>query len=68
MCRLSDLISALQKTQDLKGNLPVVLYEKVSDKLFELSSVVVTKEDQLMLSLRQVDQDSTSDSVVQICI
>lgn len=68
MCRLSDLISALQKTQDLKGNLPVVLYEKVSDKLFELSSVVVTKEDQLMLSLKQVDQDSTSDSVVQICI
>lgn len=68
MCRLSDLISALQKTQDLKGNLPVVFYEKASDKLFELSSVVVTKEDQLMLSLKQVDQDSTSDSVVQICI
>lgn len=68
MRRLSDLISALQKTQDLKGNLPVVFYEKTSDKLFELSSVVVTKEDQLMLSLKQVDQDSTSDPVVQICI
>lgn len=68
MRRLSDLISALQQTQDLKGNLPVVFYEKTSDKLFELSSVVVTKEDQLMLSLKPVDQDSTSDPVVQICI
>lgn len=70
ICKLSDLIAALQKTQDLEGDLPVVFYEKASDKLLKVSSVVVTNDNQLMLSLEQVDADAFSheDSIVKICI
>lgn len=69
ICRLSDLISALQKAQDIKGNLPVTLYDKHTEKLFKLASVFVTEKDEIMLSLERImnSEELDQEALVQLC-
>lgn len=68
-CRLSDLISVLQKAQDIKGNLPVSFYDKKLDRLFKLTSVFVTEQDEILLSLQRVlsAEESEQEALVQLC-